>query len=79
LLVASLLGSLLFGAVVAYVAVETLSCHWFGSGFEGACAYGALWASVGIGIAAAVLVFANFCVRLLRRRATRLPLDSRTP
>jgi len=79
LLVASLLVSLLFGAVAAYLAVETLPCRWFGTGFEGACAYGALWASIGIGLAAAVLSFAYFCNRLRRSRASSLPVDSRTP
>jgi hypothetical protein len=79
LLVASLLGSLLFGAVVAYVAVETLPCHWFGTGFEGACADGALWASVGIGLAAAVLSFVYFCYRLLRGRAASPPVNFGTP
>jgi uncharacterized membrane protein YedE/YeeE len=57
LLLASLSGSLVFGTAVAYVALETLPCHWFGTGFEGACAYGALWASIGTGLERFPIVF----------------------
>lgn len=54
---------------MAYVAVETLPCHWFGTAFEGACAYGVLWTSIALGLVAAVLSFAYLCYRVLRRRA----------
>ena len=73
LLLASLVVSLVLGSVVAYVAIDTLPCHWFGTGFEGACAYGVLWASIAIGLAVAVLLFAYLCYRVLRRRVTRTP------
>ena len=71
LLLASLVVSLALGAVIAYVALDTLPCHWFGTGFEGACAMGVLWASVASGLVAATLSFAYLCYRLLRRRGNR--------
>lgn len=71
LLLASLAASLIFGSVVAFVAVETLPCHWFGTGFEGACAHGVVWASLGIGLGAAVLSFAYLCYRVRRRRVSQ--------
>ncbi len=71
LLLASLVVSLVFGSVVAFVAIETLPCHWFGTAFEGACAYGVLWASIAIGLVAAVLSLAYLGYRVLRRRVRR--------
>ena len=81
-LLAALVVSLIFGLVVACVAIETLPCHWFGTGFEGACAYGALWTSIGIGLSAVVLSFAYLSYRLFRRRGSRtstLAVKSRPP
>ena len=77
-LLASLVASLVLGTLAAYVAVEILPCHWFGTAFEGACAYGVLWTSIGIGLGVMLLSFAYACVRLWRRRAglsaeTKLP------
>jgi hypothetical protein len=66
-LLAALLLSVVFGGVVGYIGMETLPCHWFGTGFEGACAYGVLWVSIGTGLAAGILLFACLCYRVLRR------------
>ena len=65
----SLAISLAFGSMVAYVAMGTLPCRWFGTGFEGACAYGVLWTSIGMGLTAAVVSFAYLVYRVNRRRA----------
>lgn len=54
--------------MVAYVALETLPCRWFGTGFEGACAYGVLWASIALGLSVAVGLLAYLGYRVLRRR-----------
>lgn len=82
LLLASLVVSLAVGSVATYLAFETLPCHWFGTGFEGACAYGVIWAAIGIGILAAVGLFAYLVYRVLRRRLSRtsnLAVDSKAP
>ena len=71
LLLASLVVSLVFGLAVAYVAIETLPCHWFGTGFEGACAQGVLLASSVIGLVGTILLFASLCYRVLRRQDSR--------
>jgi hypothetical protein len=67
LLLGSLIASFALGALVAYIALEALPCHWFGTAFEGACAYGVLYTSIGIGLAVAVLAFSYLCYRVLRR------------
>ena len=82
LLLASLVVSLVVGSGATYLALETLPCHWFGTGFEGACAYGAIWAAIGIGVLAAVVLFAYLGYRVLRRRLDRtsnLVVNSRAP
>lgn len=56
-LVVSLVLSLVAGAGIAWVAMMTLPCRWFGTGFEGACAYGVIWASIALGFLCAVLAF----------------------
>jgi hypothetical protein len=43
MLAAMLLISALVTAIAAYLALEWMPCSWFGSGFEGACGYGAVW------------------------------------
>lgn len=71
-LLASLLASIALGSLATYVAVETLPCHWFGTGFEGACAYGALFASACIGLTVLVLTFSYLCYRMIKKnRATQ--------
>jgi uncharacterized membrane protein len=72
LLLSSLVASLVFGALVAYVAMEALPCHWFGTGFEGACAYGVLYTSLGIGLVSVLLMFAWFCYRLIQSSKNRV-------
>jgi hypothetical protein len=62
-----LIASFALGAPVAYIALEILPCHWFGTAFEGACADGVPWTSIGIGLAVAVFAFSDFCYRMLRR------------
>lgn len=64
---AALLVSIIVGALAAVVAVEVLPCYWFGSGVEGACAYGVLWTSIVGGLTVAVLSFGYLCYRVLRR------------
>ena len=51
MLLGSLIASFALGTLVAYIALEALPCHWFGTAFEGACAYGVLYTSIGIGLA----------------------------
>jgi hypothetical protein len=57
LLLAYLALSVLFGFAAGYIAVTVLPCEWFGSRFEGACGYGALWVAVLIGTLVAALAF----------------------
>lgn len=72
LLLGSLLLSLILGAVVAYIAVELLPCNWFGTAFEGACAYGVFWTSIILGLIVTGLSFATIGFRVLRRREREL-------
>lgn len=68
LLLGSLVLSLTVGAGIGALAMSTLPCRWFGTAFEGACAYGVLWASIALGLLAAVLSFGVFAYRVVRRR-----------
>lgn len=50
-----LLAALLLGAGAAWLAITLLPCAWFGSGFEGACGYGAMWTALAIGLGVTVV------------------------
>lgn len=50
-----LLAALLLGAGAAWLAITLLPCAWFGSGFEGACGYGAMWTALAIGLGVTLL------------------------
>lgn len=65
----ALAASLLAGLAVGYAAMETLPCRWFGSGFEGGCAYGVLWTSIALALAVALLSFGFLVYRIVRRPA----------
>lgn len=67
MLLGSLIASLVVGTLAAAIAIETPPCRWFGTAFEGACAYGVFWASIGLGLALSVLAFSYPCDRVLRR------------
>lgn len=75
LLVASLLLSLAGGAGIGAVAMSTLPCRWFGTGFEGACAYGVLWASIALGVLGATVSFGYLAYRVGRRRLVTPPVS----
>ena len=77
-LLAALAVSLVVGSVTAYVALETLPCHWFGPVMEGSCAYGALWAALGLGLLSAVLSLAYLGYRVLRGRRLRASFRAQT-
>lgn len=66
LIVSSLVVSLIIALVVGYMAMETLPCRWFGSGFEGSCAYGVLWVSIGIAFVLASSLFVYLVYKILR-------------
>lgn len=74
-LVGSLLLSLVAGAGIAAVAMSTLPCRWFGTGFEGACAYGVFWASIALGLLGAVVTFGYLAYRVVRRRPATPPVS----
>jgi hypothetical protein len=67
LLLGSLIASLVVGGLAAAIGFETLPCQWFGTAFEGACAYGVLYTSIAIGLAVAALAFSYLCYRVLGR------------
>jgi uncharacterized membrane-anchored protein YhcB (DUF1043 family) len=69
LTIIALAASLVAGLAVGYVAMEILPCRWFGSGFEGGCAYGVLWTSVSLALAVALLSFGFLVYRIFHRRA----------
>lgn len=77
-LLAALAVSLVVGSASVYVALETLPCHRFGPVMEGSCAYGALWASFGLGLSAAVLSLAYLSYRVLRSRRVRAGVRTQT-
>ena len=58
--------SVLLGFGAGYFATAVLPCQWFGSNFEGACGYGALWAAIGIGVVVAAVSFSYFSFRVVR-------------
>ena len=77
MLLGSLIASFALGALVAYIALEALPCHWFGTAFEGACAYGVLYTSIGIGLAVISVLAASYWLiasswRLLKNWSHRL-------
>lgn len=45
-----LLLSASFSALLGYGALEVMPCHWFGSPFEGACGYRAIFFTVAGGL-----------------------------
>lgn len=49
-----LLLSASFSALLGYGALEVMPCHWFGTPFEGACGYGAVFFT---GVVGLVLTF----------------------
>ena len=73
LLLATLIASLALGVLATYIAIETLPCEWFGTSFEGACAYGALYASFAIGLLVAITLFAWLVYRIMRGRKKASP------
>ncbi|RFP16831.1 hypothetical protein D0T25_17280 [Duganella sp. BJB488] len=54
---------------IAYFAVSTMPCEWFGSSFEGGCGYGALWMCIAGGLALSMVLFLGFVVVYFRRRS----------
>jgi F0F1-type ATP synthase membrane subunit c/vacuolar-type H+-ATPase subunit K len=63
------------------LAVTTLPCEWFGSHFEGACSYGALWASIGVGLVVGAICFGLLSFRAIgkiARQSEFTPGTSRT-
>lgn len=72
-------GSLLCGAAGVAI-VLSLPCSTFGSSFEGACGYGAVFTAAGVGLGAFVLSFILLAVlvgRSIRRQAEAM--TSRDP
>lgn len=73
---------LLAGIVAGWTLVLFAPCSWFGSSFEGACGYGAVYASIALGFAVTLLVAMAILVYLFRRDApasnpTTGPVSSR--
>ncbi|GJI97801.1 hypothetical protein RugamoR57_45190 [Duganella caerulea] len=60
--------SLGIAAAVAYFALSVMPCEWFGSSFEGACGYGAMFASIAGGLLLSVVLFLGFVLVYFRRR-----------
>jgi hypothetical protein len=67
MLVAMLLLSGLVTVIVAYLALEWMPCQWFGSSFEGACGYGALWTAAGVAVLLWPLLFLGAAALYFRR------------
>jgi hypothetical protein len=67
-----ILGSVALGAsvgvIVGYVMMLTMPCRWFGSSFEGACGYGAMYASIGVGALITIVLAALLIMRYLPTR-----------
>lgn len=74
--IATSLGLILLAAILAAavggIAINLLPCSWFGSGFEGACGFGALLFVFAAGVVLAVVLAISFNVMYFRKR-TRLP------
>ncbi len=71
------LAALLLGAGAAWLASVVLPCAWFGSSFEGACAYGVMWAAIAIGLGVALVVAAGGLWHVLGTRRAGDGADGR--
>ncbi|KAF1043813.1 MAG: hypothetical protein GAK35_02040 [Herbaspirillum frisingense] len=58
-------GSLLCGALGVGV-VMVMPCSGFGSSFEGACGYGAIFTAIGVGVVAFLMAFVVLAVQVGR-------------
>jgi len=76
LIVSVLAASLIAALAVGYAAMETLPCRWFGSGFEGSCAYGVLWTSIGLAAAVFLLLFGFLVYRIFSAGHGSMASDS---
>jgi hypothetical protein len=56
-------------SIVGVVALEVLPCSWFGSTFEGSCAYGAFYIVSAASLVLAVGLAVAFNVLYFRKRA----------
>ncbi len=59
--------ALSISAALGYAALHVMPCSWFGSSFEGACGYGALYATVAGALLLSLILFVTFTVVYLRR------------
>ena len=69
-LVAMLLISGVVTVIATYAALEWMPCRWFGSSFEGACGYGALWTAAGLAFLLWPLLFLGAATLYFRRTRT---------
>jgi ABC-type phosphate/phosphonate transport system permease subunit len=58
-------------AILGAIAVNTLPCSWFGSGFEGGCGLGAVLFVSAASVLLAVVLAITFNVLYFRKKASR--------
>ena len=58
-------------AILGAIAVNTLPCSWFGSGFEGGCGLGAVLLVSAASVLLAVVLAITFNVLYFRKKASR--------
>lgn len=61
------LSALLISGALGYLAVSVMPCSWFGSSFEGACGYRAVYTTMAASLLLSLVMFVAFTVIYLRR------------
>ena len=65
----SLVGGIAAGISAGMLLLVIAPCSWFGSNFEGACGYGAVYSAIGLGLVVAAGVGLVLAIWLTRRHA----------
>ncbi|MDR1994171.1 hypothetical protein [Azonexus sp.] len=67
--IASMLGFTVLFTVLGWLFLEIAPCHWFGSGFEGACGYRAVFFTFIAGVTLTLIFSFSYTMRFIQQRS----------